>query len=423
MNVIVSNKLKDIINNANIDAIKDLNGLFSVEDLINKFKNYFFSRMILDATSVVNFASKQVLTKLAEEIGSEKLIILLPSNPKPPVEFKKLLIELKIYNFTTDINEVLKFIETPNTYEDAIKTVDNSFNNNMYVDNSIKESDEKKEEESKEEIVNEVDSSDKDDKSSNKSLGDILNNFNLSNFDESTDTNQENEHEENDDEYNDSEDEVNIESQDISEDNISYQEERNESFNAPLENTFLISDSLENNNFEEKNDIKKVVIGFKNITLHAGSTSLIYMLHKMVVTNLKKDVLSIEIDKDDFKYYRNSKMISVDSEKVNDVINNAREELIFVDLNDSNDTSFCTEVLYLVEPSTIKLNKLMVENKDVFKELHDKKVIINKSLLTENDIKTLSSEAGMEFFDNIKPLNDRIMNNAIEELIGLLEIK
>ena len=98
MNVIVSNRQKDIIDNANIDAIKDLNGLFNVNDLINKFKNYFFSKMILDATSVVDFASKEVLTTLADEIGAERLIILLPSNPEPPVEFKKLLIELKIYN-------------------------------------------------------------------------------------------------------------------------------------------------------------------------------------------------------------------------------------------------------------------------------------------------------------------------------------
>ncbi len=141
MNVIVSNRQKEIIDNANIDAIKDLNGLFNVDDLINKFKNYFFSRMILDATSVVNFASKQVLSTLASEIGPEKLIILLPSNPEPPIEFKKLLINLKIYNFTTSIDEAVKFIENPNTYEDAIKLIDDSSDGGMYVDNSIKEGD------------------------------------------------------------------------------------------------------------------------------------------------------------------------------------------------------------------------------------------------------------------------------------------
>ena len=53
MNIIVSNKQKEIIDNANIDAIKDLNGLFNVDDLLGKLKNYFFSRVILDATSLI----------------------------------------------------------------------------------------------------------------------------------------------------------------------------------------------------------------------------------------------------------------------------------------------------------------------------------------------------------------------------------
>ena len=141
MNVIVSNRQKEIIDNANIDAIKDLNGLFNVDDLINKFKNYFFSKMILDATSVVNFASREVWTTLVNEIGAEKLIILLPADPEPPLEFKKLLVELKIYNFTNKIEEVIKFIENPNTYEDVMRTIDANFDNNMYVDNSIKEND------------------------------------------------------------------------------------------------------------------------------------------------------------------------------------------------------------------------------------------------------------------------------------------
>ena len=35
MNVIVSNKQKNVLDNANIDAIKDLNGLFNVDELIN----------------------------------------------------------------------------------------------------------------------------------------------------------------------------------------------------------------------------------------------------------------------------------------------------------------------------------------------------------------------------------------------------
>ena len=106
MNVIVVNKQKEIIDNANIDAIKDFNGLFNVDDLISKFKNYFFSKLILDATSVVNFTTKEVLEKLSNAIGAERLVILLPEKPLPPKKFVDLLLELKIYNFSTLTNNL-----------------------------------------------------------------------------------------------------------------------------------------------------------------------------------------------------------------------------------------------------------------------------------------------------------------------------
>ena len=185
MNVIVSNRQKEIIDNANIDAIKDLNGLFNVNDLISKFKNYFFSKMILDATSVVDFASKEVLSTLADEIGAEKLIILLPSSPEPPLEFIKLLIDLKIYNFTTNIDDVIKFIEKPNTYEDAIKLVDSAFSDNVYVDNSIKEDGNSMPSDNYEkEKTNDIFGGNSQ---SQSSLGDILNNMNLNNIPEQSD--------------------------------------------------------------------------------------------------------------------------------------------------------------------------------------------------------------------------------------------
>ena len=137
MNVIVANKQKKIIDNANIDAIKDFKGLFNVDDLISKFKNYFFSKLILDATSIINFTSRTVLEKLATSIGTDRLVILLPESPLPPKSFVDLLLELKIYNFSNKIEDVVSFLAKPNTYDDIIKTMKYD---NLYVDNSIKDS-------------------------------------------------------------------------------------------------------------------------------------------------------------------------------------------------------------------------------------------------------------------------------------------
>ena len=360
MNVIVSNKQKDIIDNANIDAIKDLTGLFNVDDLIAKFKNYFFSKMILDVTSVENFTSREVLQKLVTGIGSDRLIVLLPQTPEPPNEFKKMLIDLKIYNFSNNINDVVKFIDNPNTYETVMRGMDNDFyNNSEYVDNSIKG----------------VSTSDNqangsvDSFNSSASLHDALESFNIkdnsssdnnssiensngsfvipdniginNNFDNNINTevnqsgdssftnlydmnnNLDNNTEENDgnidinsydmpnlsDLYNIPNENNNINSSleenieqsiDNNQDNSeNIANEENESNHNDMNNE-MSNNSIQNKENDEKEDVNKsnhiflnidglndigndgkIVIGFKNITNHAGSTSLIYMILKI----------------------------------------------------------------------------------------------------------------------------------------------
>lgn len=463
MNVIVSNRQKEIIDNANIDAIKDLNGLFSVDDLINKFKNYFFSKMILDATSVVNFASKQVLTTLADDIGAEKLIILLPSNPEPPMEFKKLLIDLKIYNFTNNIDDVVRFIETPNTYEDAMKLIDNSYDNGMYVDNSIKDNNF---DNNGSNSMNNNGMNISNDNNSNmnnntnnfntnannignminnnnngyatmnhSSLGDMLSNFSINNEVENNNSNSNNnENNGSVTENNDISNNMNINLENNMDSglnnnifnnlSISNNEMNNDTVanSNGSGNTFLITDGFDDTHYNEQQN-PKMIIGVRDVTLHAGSTSLIYMLHKVAVNTLKRNVLSVEIGRNDFRLFRDKNMISVDVNEIGNVIESAKEDIIFVDLNDFDGDNFCTDVIYLVEPSTIMLNRLMANNKNAFMELKNRKVVLNKSLLSHNDMRTLASEAGLEFFYNIEPLNDRTLNDSIRELLNLLGIK
>ncbi len=459
MNVVVSYKQKEIIDNANIDAIKDLNGLFNVDDLIDKFKNYFFSKMILDATSVENFATRDVLTKLADGIGADRLIILLPKTPLPPDEFKRLLIDLKIYNFSNDIDDIVKFIDTPNTYENAMATLSDNMDNYGYVDNSIsdfKDLNDDHNEQNEDDSINDAFTNNMDNESLNNvdnllnndqssynnstKLNDILNSFSVTNTDNSNyeDVSNSNDSFNSDLEYKDSQ-EIN------SFDNInsSFKSDSdayiNQSNNVNIQNeekslTFEDNNHIDGNshvflNIDEfsklnnqTSDMKKI-IGFKNITLHAGSTSLIYMLLKTVVDNLKKDALAIEINKNDFKLFISKRMVSVSENEIVNYLSTREENLIFVDLNDCKDTSFCDEVIYLLEPSIIMLNRLMIENLEIFKTLSDKKVVLNKSLLTENDIRTLSSEAGITFLFNIEPVNDRINNDVILKFLDILNIK
>ena len=397
MNIIVTNKQKEIIDNANIDAIKDLNGLFNVDDLISKLRNYFFSRVILDATSVISFPTQEVLEKLANGIGADRLVILLPATPEPPREFVERLVSLKIYNFSNKIDDVIRFINRPNTYND-VKGFVSTNNVDFYVDNSIKED--------------------------NVNNGFNNTNLELNNRQESYTDEELNV----DDDFDEFDNKKNM---DISQSNIS---------NIPLNtlnNGFNNGNinSLENmptgginngtvflNSNVSNNGINKRIIGIKNITEHAGSTTLTYLLTKMAINNLHKKVLAVEVNKNDFSYYQDPNMISVGDGQLENTINNKNYDIIFIDLNDCQNMGICNDIIYLVEPSIIKLNKLMAMNRNIFKELAGKKIILNKSLLNESDVTTFSNEAGMSMFYNLKPLNDRLFNDDILKLLHLLGI-
>ncbi len=441
MNVIVSNKQKTIIDNANIDAIKDLNGLFNVEEIISKFKNYFFSKMIIDATSIVNFTSREVLEKLTSEIGSERLVILLPSSPEPPKEFLKLLVELKIYNFSTNIEDIVNFLTTPNTL-DKVNGVEKVTENNFYVDNSIKAGEMPTNESVNSNQVNsypteQVNVTSQDtgyeapsyDSANTPSQED---NYNVDVNDNYQETNyQENNYANNTVDNNFY---SNANTQSNFNQNYSYtynglSQDNNYNSNNNTSDTTDNSDmsdfytqnstSYEDNGFYSK---VKRVIGIKNVTDHAGSTSLAYMLTKVVNEELKKRAMGIEVNREDFNYYQDSNFISVKEQDLKNSIDSCNAEIIFVDLNNCADLSVCSEVLYLIEPSLIKLNKLMMTNPYTFRTLYNKKIVLNKSMLSHKEASSLAKEAGVPILFNISYLNDRVSNRVLVDLLHLINI-
>ena len=55
MNVIVSNKYTEVLKTLDIEIIKSLEGEHGIDEIISIFDNFFFSRMILDITSIKNY--------------------------------------------------------------------------------------------------------------------------------------------------------------------------------------------------------------------------------------------------------------------------------------------------------------------------------------------------------------------------------
>ena len=109
MNVIVANERKQELNNLNIDIIKAVDGIYTVEELIGMFTNFFFNKMILDITSIKNYDDYTNLKKLFETIDTNKIILLLANNDLcNKKEFISDLITLGIYNFTSNSNEIME---------------------------------------------------------------------------------------------------------------------------------------------------------------------------------------------------------------------------------------------------------------------------------------------------------------------------
>ncbi len=162
------------------------------------------------------------------------------------------------------------------------------------------------------------------------------------------------------------------------------------------------------------------ILGIKNLTTHAGATSLVYMLKKQLELNYK--VAAIEVDRTDFIYYGEKDMYSTTNSDLFDELARISNmyDVILIDLNVSGDESLCNDILYLLEPSILKLNKLMKKNADIFTELGGKKIILNKSLLDTKDVAEFEYEAKAKIFYSIPPLNDRMFSRNLDSLLARL---
>lgn len=163
---------------------------------------------------------------------------------------------------------------------------------------------------------------------------------------------------------------------------------------------------------------KVKVIGFKNVTEHAGATSLIYMLKKELAT--RYSVVALEVDKKNFMFFNDKDMISVFAQDLGNTILKYRNiDVILVDLNESDDSLLDGDVFYLLEPTTIKLNKLLFVNKSILSKISKKNVILNMSLLNDADIKDFEKESGCIVYYNLPPMSDKVNNSEI--LLPFLE--
>lgn len=307
MDTVISNKYSSVLNELDIEVSKKLEGEYTVDEIISQFKNFFFNKMFLDITAIKDYKDLTNLQKLSMSIDMDKVILLLDkddsiSDSEP---FLAKLVNMGIYNFTKDQNNLMYLYTNPNVYRDVayLQKIDTGENNNTTTDSSHSVS-------------------------------------------------------------------------------------------------------------------SKRIIGIKNITDSAGATSLIYMLKKVLSSYYS--VMALEVDKRDLTYFKDKDTLTVKDDEINNIISKYNSiDIFLLDLNKSNKEYLCTDVLYLVEPSILKLNKLAIINPKIINDIKGKKVVLNKSLLSESEIADFEVETRIKVYYNIPPLNDKKDNSDI--LSPLLE--
>ena len=171
------------------------------------------------------------------------------------------------------------------------------------------------------------------------------------------------------------------------------------------------------NNSESISSESQKVIGIKALTSSAGATTLTYMMKKQLSTSY--NVCALEVDKNDFIYFDDKDMIKVESNALAKELMKRREyDCILIDLNNYEDVEICTDIIYLVEPSTLKLNKLLMSNRKAFEVHQHEKIVLNKSNVKTSEISDFEYETKSKVFYNLPSLDERKHYN--KEINGLL---
>ena len=164
------------------------------------------------------------------------------------------------------------------------------------------------------------------------------------------------------------------------------------------------------------------VIGIKNVTDGAGATTLVATMKRELEKFHGLSVKAIEIGKRDFVYFNDKSLVSISkAEFLSEISKSANYDLVLVDLNDMDENA-CSEVYYLIEPSIIKINKIVKRDKNVFEKLKNEKIIINKSMISNDEITEFATESGLRIFTAIRPFNDRSRNQVLTNVLNRMGI-
>jgi len=120
MNIVTANENKSIIDRLEIDVIKRVDGQFELRELLSKFVNLYFNKIILDITSVKGYEDVNTIIDLSKAIDPSRIILLLNSDPTVNSKlYLSTLVKNGIYNFTRNYEGITYLYEHPSKLEDV----------------------------------------------------------------------------------------------------------------------------------------------------------------------------------------------------------------------------------------------------------------------------------------------------------------
>lgn len=315
MNVVTSNENRSIIDRLDIDIIKRIDGQYELRELLSKFVNLYFNKMIIDITSIMNYQDMETIKQLASAVDPNRVILLLNNDPVVNSSlYMSNLIQNGFYNFTRNFEGIKFLYNTPNTFENVKHLV-------------LSEEEQQRQVAMATQINNEV----------------------------------------------------------------KYEENK-----------------------------KRMIIGLSNMTNHAGATSLTNMMVRQLNGN-GFTAIGLEMFRQDLIFYHDSNLSACMNKSDLEAKLRLYSDVsaVIIDLNDFGEAEkYCDEILYLVEPSYVKLTKLLKRNKNAFLEKKGEKIVLNISFVNDQEVPDFEYETKSKVFDNLPPLNDR--NKNLREVNDLL---
>lgn len=185
---------------------------------------------------------------------------------------------------------------------------------------------------------------------------------------------------------------------------------------------FLKTDSIVSGiEKSDKFETDKLIIGIENGLPHAGATTLMYMLVKEI--SKLKNVKGVEMLKNDSTFFNDDRIISCESKiQFENIVKTLKDiDVYVVDLNGTDVKEICNKVIYLIEPGTTKINKVVKGNRENYEKLKTVDIVLNRSNIKDEELSSLQYETKFKIVGNIPNLNERLdSNESLGKLVNYL---